>query len=62
MLMYPLETVRCETKCLTFLVRARRQSSRAYREPCIDNKKLDAYKGVRTDKILSFWLASFSEN
>jgi hypothetical protein len=58
MLMYPLETVRCETKCLTFLVRARRQSSRAYREPCIDNKKPDAYKGVRDGQDIEL-LASF---
>lgn len=56
MLMYPFETVRCGTKCLTFLVRARRQSSRAYWEPCIDNKKLDAYKGHSGRRDLgTFW-------
>ena len=58
MLMYPLETVRCETKCLTFLGDAGRQSSRAYGEPCIDNKTLAAYKGVRDGQDIEL-LASF---
>jgi hypothetical protein len=58
MLMYPLETVRCETKCLTFIRRAWEQSSRAYCEPCIDSKKLGAYKGVSNGQDIEL-LGSF---